>query len=199
MSLEERNSKIRERMLNLTEIKLCALPTDSFWLRPKRMKFLQDGKEKNWDLMRSHDSVSMVVFNITRKKLIFVRQFRPAAYYACLPENIDVIDLKKYPPTLGLTLELCAGIVDKNKSLAEIAQDELKEECGYEAPLSAFKKIITYRYNLANILIFSVDQNNEHKFKNFIRSISFTTSKQTLFYVEVTDEMNTQPGKKYFF
>lgn len=145
-TLEERNKKIRERMLDLSEVRFVPFPRDSPWLRPVRMNFIQDGKSKSWDLMRAHDSVGIVVFNVTRKKMIFVRQFRPAAYYACLPEKIDIVDFTKYPPTLGITIELCAGIVDKDKSLVEIAQDELREECGYEAPLSSFQKIITYRY-----------------------------------------------------
>ena len=144
-SLEEKNRQIRERMLNLTEVRFGPFPHDSPWLRPVRMNFIQDGKTKNWDLMSAHESVSIVVFNISRKKLIFVRQFRPAAYFACLPEKSELVDVKKYPATLGLTIELCAGIVDKDKPLIEIAQDELREECGYEAPLSAFQKVITYR------------------------------------------------------
>ncbi|OXU24552.1 hypothetical protein TSAR_008549 [Trichomalopsis sarcophagae] len=169
-ALEEKNKKIRERMLNLSEVVIGPFPLDSPWLRPVRMNFIQDGKPKAWDLMRAHESVSIIVFNISRKKLVFVRQFRPAAYFACLPEEQAVIDLEKYPPTLGLTIELCAGIVDKDKPLVEIAQDELREECGYEAPVSAFQKIITYRF------------------------VSSSATKQTLFYVEVTDEMNIHPG-----
>jgi 8-oxo-dGTP pyrophosphatase MutT (NUDIX family) len=31
-----------------------------------------------------------------------------------------------------MTLELCAGIVDKSLSLVEIAQEEILEECGYK-------------------------------------------------------------------
>ena len=34
------------------------------------------------------------------------------------------------PGTLGCTYELCAGIVDKSKSLKQIAQDEIYEETG---------------------------------------------------------------------
>lgn len=145
LSLEEKNKKIRERMLNLTKVSIDAFPHDSPWLRPVRMNYIQDGRPKAWDLMRAHESVSIVVFNISRKKMIFVRQFRPACYFACIPEKQQVVDIEKYPATLGLTIELCAGIVDKNKPLVEIAQDELMEECGYEAPVSAFQKIITYR------------------------------------------------------
>ncbi|KAJ8679062.1 hypothetical protein QAD02_014849 [Eretmocerus hayati] len=157
-------------MLNVSEIRIGPFPHDSPWLKPVKLMYTHDGKPREWTLVRSHESVSIVVFNISRKKLIFVRQFRPAAYYAKVPHNEETIDPKKFPPILGLTLELCAGIVDKNKTLVEIAQDELREECGYEAPISAFEKIITYRF------------------------ISSSATKQTLFYVEVTDEMNIHSG-----
>ncbi|KAK2576455.1 hypothetical protein KPH14_005786 [Odynerus spinipes] len=157
-------------MLDVEEIRVGEYPVDSPWVRPVRILYTQDGKEKVWDVVKSHDSVGIIVFNTTREKLILVRQFRPAAYYACLPDKIEKIDLKLYPPTLGLTLELCAGIVDKDKPLVEIARDELKEECGYEAPASAFTKIVTYR------------------------GVGSGATKQTLFYVEVTDEMHIHPG-----
>ncbi|XP_012285246.1 uridine diphosphate glucose pyrophosphatase-like isoform X2 [Orussus abietinus] len=156
-------------MLDLQEVSIGPMPASSPWIRPVRMTFLQNGREKVWDLMRSHDSVSMVIFNTTRKKLVFVRQFRPASYVSCLPE-IPKVDVEKYPATLGLTLELCAGIIDKDKPIVEIAKDELREECGYEAPASAFTKLQTYRY------------------------IACLATRQTLFYVEVTDDMHVHPG-----
>ena len=42
------------------------------------------------------------------------------------------IDAKSSPGSLGVCLELCAGIVDKKVSLEETAQAELLEECGYK-------------------------------------------------------------------
>lgn len=142
---DERNKIVRQKMLDLRDVEIVAMPNDSPWLRPVRINFLQDGQPKAWDLMRSHESVSILIFNTTRKRLVFVRQFRPAAYYANLPEKKGPVDTEKYPPESGLTLELCAGIVDKDIPLVEIARDELREECGYEAPASAFTQIITYR------------------------------------------------------
>ncbi|KAH0568735.1 uridine diphosphate glucose pyrophosphatase NUDT14-like [Cotesia glomerata] len=169
-TLEERNTVIRKKMLDMQNLKLEPMPADSPWLRPARMSFYQNGEKKNWDLSRVHDSVSIIIFNVTRKKLVFVRQFRPAAYYASLPEKFQDINTAKYPLEQGLTLELCAGIVDKDLPLIEIAGIELREECGYEAPSSAFTHIITYR------------------------DIGSTTGKRTIFYVEVTDEMRKHPG-----
>lgn len=145
-TLEERNKEIRDRMLDVSKIQIGPFTPDSPWLKPFRMTFMQDGKPRVWDLMKSCESVSIVVFNISRKKLIFVRQFRPAAYLACLPPDcLSEIDVEKYPPSLGLTIELCAGAREKNRSLIETAQDELLEECGYQAPLTAFQKVVSYR------------------------------------------------------
>ncbi|KAG7167916.1 Uridine diphosphate glucose pyrophosphatase NUDT14-like [Homarus americanus] len=50
-----------------------------------------------------------------------------AVYYNGIPpeDRVDVtIDTTKYPGIRGLTLELCAGIVDKRKDLVEIAKEE---------------------------------------------------------------------------
>lgn len=147
-SQEERNAEIRKKMLDLEQVKIGPMPHDSPWIKTIRMNYLQDKTPKSWDMIKSHEGVAIIVFNTTRKKLIFVRQLRPVYYVAAIPEddrNASQVDVKKHPATLGLTLELCAGMVDKDKSIVEIAVDELREECGYEAPSSAFKKINTYR------------------------------------------------------
>lgn len=156
-SLAERNEKIRKRMLDVSDVKLVSCPPDSPWLKPLRLSFKQDGKFKIWDFVKAHDSVSIIIFNISRKKLVFVRQFRPVRYYSYFSNDekaLNQADVEKYPASLGLAIELCGGIVDKNKSLVEIVQEEVLEECGYEVPLSAFEKIITYQYAKKNFSIF---------------------------------------------
>ncbi|XP_011500311.1 PREDICTED: uridine diphosphate glucose pyrophosphatase-like [Ceratosolen solmsi marchali] len=166
--LEEKNREIRKRIVNLTDVRFAPL-SNSMYLQPLRMHYIQDGKKKIWDFMKAYDSVVILIFNRSRKKLVFVKQFRPASYCACIPINKrrgKVVDLQQYPPTLGLTIELCCGAVDKDKSLIEIARDEVREECGYEVPLSTLNKIVNYTF------------------------VGSTTSKETLFYAEVTDEMN---------
>ena len=59
-----------------------------------------------------------------------------------------MIDQKQFPGHLGVTIELCAGIVDKGLSLLEIARAEVLEECGYNVPADRFCKITSCRYNL---------------------------------------------------
>lgn len=60
-------------------------------------------------------------------------------------DSVENIDLEKYPPKIGVTLELCAGIVDKDLSLVEIAREEVLEECGYDVPVERIEEIMTYR------------------------------------------------------
>lgn len=49
------------------------------------------------------------------------------------------------PPSTGFTYELCAGLVDKQKSVAEIAIEELMEECGYAVTEDCLEEITQCR------------------------------------------------------
>ncbi|XP_051176693.1 uridine diphosphate glucose pyrophosphatase NUDT14-like isoform X1 [Leptopilina boulardi] len=171
LTIEESSSSIRKRMLDLERVYVMSMPPDSPYIRPLRMNYTQDGRQKYWDLMRVHDGVCIVIFNISRMKLVCVKQFRPPCYFASVPEQFGVVDVKKYPAKLGVSLELCAGIIDKNKSIVEIAREEVLEECGYDAPVSLFEKVNCYRSGVGS-----------------------ASSSQTLFYVEVTDDMRIHPG-----
>lgn len=74
-----------------------------------------------------------------------------AIYYNCVHPNDrdeDFIDTKKYPASLGIALEICAGIIDKDKPVNEIAREEVLEECGYNVELKDLHKIMSYRYSL---------------------------------------------------
>ena len=84
-------------------------------------------------------------------------------------ENVHKIDSTipfTAPPTCGISYELCAGIVDKQTSLQEIAKEEVFEECGYDVPLNDMKRVTSWR-----------------------GEIGTTCNNHTLFYVEVTDAM----------
>lgn len=43
---------------------------------------LQNQKDKIWDGIKVHDSVSVLIYNVTRKKIILVKQFRPGLKFA---------------------------------------------------------------------------------------------------------------------
>ncbi|XP_028132041.1 uridine diphosphate glucose pyrophosphatase NUDT14 [Diabrotica virgifera virgifera] len=148
---------------------------ESIYLKPYTMHFVQNGTKRTWDLLTVHDSVAIILFNVSRNVLILVKQFRPAVYYGSIPEKDRImgeeLDTKKYPPELGITIELCAGIIDKNKSEAEIAKEEVLEECGYDVPVSSMQKIGSYR-----------------------SGVGTSASLQTAFYCEVTDDMKVSSG-----
>nr|XP_056707735.1 uridine diphosphate glucose pyrophosphatase NUDT14 [Euleptes europaea] len=155
----------------------------SLYLQPLRLRYRQNGVSKIWDFMRTHDSVSILIFNTSRQCFVVVKQFRPAVYMSEMvqhfpqdfesncPENWRPLE-GRLPASVGVTYELCAGIVDKPElSLEEIARQEVLEECGYDVPLASLKRITSYR-----------------------SGVGVTGSKQTLFYAEVTDEMKSGKG-----
>ncbi|NXJ14108.1 NUD14 pyrophosphatase, partial [Odontophorus gujanensis] len=128
-------------------------------------------------------SVSILIFNTSRQCFVVVKQFRPAVYmceverhHPQLFQNQDKESFSRLedplPAVVGVTYELCAGIVDKpHLSLEETACEEILEECGYRVPVTNLKKITSYR-----------------------SGVGVTGSRQTLFYAEVTDQMRAGEG-----
>uniref|UniRef100_A0A7M4FD14 Nudix hydrolase 14 n=1 Tax=Crocodylus porosus TaxID=8502 RepID=A0A7M4FD14_CROPO len=108
--------------------------------------------------MRTHDSVSILIFNTSRQCFVVVKQFRPAVYMCEMerhqPQDFQHKDQECWypvanpiPAASGVTYELCAGIVDKPElSLEEIACKEVLEECGYDVPIANLKRITSYRF-----------------------------------------------------
>lgn len=146
---------------------------DSIYMKPLTMHFTLNGIERTWDMLEVHDSVAIVIYNITRNVLVLVKQFRPAVYFGSIPaeERKGRVDVSKYPVEMGITIELCAGIIDKNLSIEEIAREEILEECGYNVPSSSLERVASYR-----------------------ASVGTSGSVQTAFYCEVTDDMKVAPG-----
>lgn len=133
------------------------LPCDtSGFIKPKRMRYTQEGQIKTWDMVDVHDSVAIILYHEERHSLIIVRQFRPPVYL----KNGD-----------GFTYELCAGIVDKDKSLVEIAHEEILEECGYHVPLDRIEKVTS-----------------------FYTAVGFAGSVQTLYYAALNESMRINEG-----
>lgn len=129
---------------------------NSDFVKPKRMKYLQNGVPKIWDMVEVHDSVAILLYHEERNALIVVKQFRPPVYL----KNND-----------GYTYELCAGIVDKAKSLVEIAHEEILEECGYDVPTEEIERVTS-----------------------FYTAVGFAGSVQTLFYAKVNELMRVSNG-----
>jgi UDP-sugar diphosphatase len=125
-------------------------------VKPKRIKYSQTGISKVWDMVDVHDSVAILLYHEEHEALVVVRQFRPPVYL----KNND-----------GYTYELCAGIIDKDKSLVEIAHEEILEECGYHVPLEKIERITS-----------------------FYTAVGFAGSVQTLYYASVNEMMRVNEG-----
>lgn len=64
------------------------------------------------------------------------------------------------PASVGVTYELCAGLVDKpDLSLEEIARQEVLEECGYDVPACKLKRITSYR---SGSFVFTLHERVKH-------------------------------------
>ncbi|MDM5271414.1 NUDIX domain-containing protein [Sulfurovum sp. zt1-1] len=118
--------------------------------------YQQNGIAKSWEIVEAHDSVAILIYHKTKDAFVLVQQFRPAVY---LNNN------------LGLTIELCAGIVDKNLSLMHIASEEIEEECGYRVTVDQIEKITSFH-----------------------TSVGFAGSKQMLYYTEVDESVKVSEG-----
>lgn len=159
-------------MLKISDIKI-GLSQDSRYVIPFRMQYVQNGVSKIWDLVKSHGSVAVIIFNVSRNVLICVKQFRPGVYISSIPDcdKTELIDTNKYPPELGITLEFCSGLNDKKKTLEQIATEEILEECGYQVNPSKLEKIQSLRC-----------------------AVGISGNVQTLYYVEVDDSMKASEG-----
>jgi len=124
------------------------------FIEPVEIVYEQDGKAKRWEAVRAHDSVAILLYHPRREAFVLVKQFRPALY---MQHGFEA------------SYELCAGIVDKNKSLEQIAIEEVAEETGYR---------------VASI----------ERITSFFTSVGFAGSKQTLFYARVGERIGDGGG-----
>ena len=142
----------------ISNIRFCACE-DSKYIKPKRMQFVENGKERSWDIIEAHDSVAALLYHTQKDAFVIVKQFRPAVFLK--ERNRDIKHLKS---EIGYTFELCAGITDKDKPLNVIMQEEILEECGYNIPLENITQIT-----------------------EFYSSVGFAGSKQTLFFATLDE------------
>ncbi|XP_014787558.1 uridine diphosphate glucose pyrophosphatase NUDT14 isoform X1 [Octopus bimaculoides] len=161
-------------MENISDVTVSTFDKSKY-IKPIRLHYKQNGEAKSWDFIKTADSVCVLLFNRQRQVLLFVKQFRPVIYMnrSCIHEEKGVkkIDSTKYTGELGITTELCAGIVDKNISLQEVVQAEILEECGYKVPLDNIERVVSYR-----------------------GGVSTTGALVTFFYAEIDDKMKVSKG-----
>ena len=140
--------------IKIISIKECKNPE---YIKPRLVTFEHNGVLRDWEIADTHDSVAILLYHKDKDALILVKQFRPALFV-------------KYGKD-GHTYELCAGLVDKDKSLSQISKEEILEECGYEVSLENIEKIASYN-----------------------TAVGFSGGRQTLFFAEVDDSMKVSEG-----
>ncbi len=126
------------------------------FIKASLARYEQNGVAKDWEVVEAHDSVAVLVYHREHDTFVLVRQFRPAVYL----NNRD-----------GMTVELCAGLVDKQLTLPQIAKEEIEEECGFDVPVASLEYITSFH-----------------------TSVGFAGSKQAMFYAEVDETMRVSEG-----
>jgi len=115
-----------------------------------------NGESRDWELIKVGNSVAILIYNRSSNSFVLVKQFRPALYFN---------------HKINYTYELCAGLVDKDLTLKEIASEEVLEETGFKVSSSDLKKITS-----------------------FYTSVGSSGSRQHLYYVEVDESCRLNSG-----
>eukprot|EP00879_Flechtneria_rotunda_P008604 GHRR01009016.1.p1 GENE.GHRR01009016.1~~GHRR01009016.1.p1 ORF type:complete len:266 (+),score=78.55 GHRR01009016.1:224-1021(+) len=153
------------------QFKEVPLDRPSSFVRPRSLLYQQAGRERRWDVVQAHDSVAIVLYNKELHSFIIVRQFRPAVYAVKL-RAAAAAGQSDPDPAVGLTYELCAGIVDKpGKTLQQVCCEEVLEEVGYQLE-------------------------PEHLVScagSIVSSAGITGASQAMFYAEVNEGMRACP------
>ena len=121
-------------MINIIENLEISELKDTKFIHPVKVTYSQNGKNKTWEAVKSHNSVAVLLYHTQKNAFLLVKQFRVPVF---LNDNSKTF-----------TYELCAGLVDKNKSLEEIVKEEIDEECGYNVSLNDIIKVTSFYTNV---------------------------------------------------
>lgn len=144
-------------MTNIIENLEISTLEDTKFIKPLKVTFNLNGKRKTWEAVRSHDSVSILLYHTQKNAILLVKQFRVPVYLNDKSQTF--------------TYELCAGLVDKEKSLEEIAIEEIDEECGYE-----------------------VNKKHIQKVTSFFTNVGISGAKQHLYFAKIDESMKIHDG-----
>jgi len=139
----------------IEEFTLAPLVKPNF-VKAALVTYKQNGIKKSWEIIESHNSVAILIYHRERESFVLVKQFRPPVYH----RNGD-----------GMTIELCAGLIDKEKSLVQIAKEEIEEECGFSVSVEKIKRIT-----------------------KVLSAVGTSGSEQIIYYAEVDESMRVSQG-----
>ncbi|KAL3267277.1 hypothetical protein HHI36_011408 [Cryptolaemus montrouzieri] len=137
-------------MFNVNNVKVQSITTSESSLHPIQLRFTQNYKtQRTWDIIETHDTVRIILFNAIRNKLIILRRFEPSVYFLSIPheDRKHEIDMIKYPSELGLVLELCGNVLNKTdeKSMMQEAKQTILQATGYNIPTDSLEYISSYK------------------------------------------------------
>ena len=135
---------------------------ESNFIKPFSIEFDRENRHHKWDCIKVHDSVSVLLFHKEKNAFLVVKQFRPSLWYH------EKISGKNYDE-MGFSYELCAGILDKNKTNEQTAIEEVEEEVGFKV-------------------------NKLEKITASFGSLGFGASRQYIFFAEISDDMRINDG-----
>uniref|UniRef100_A0A4W5JQ99 Nudix (nucleoside diphosphate linked moiety X)-type motif 14 n=1 Tax=Hucho hucho TaxID=62062 RepID=A0A4W5JQ99_9TELE len=186
--------------------------TNSNYLKPFRVHYSQNGTKKSWDFMRTHDSVSVLIFNTSSHCFILVKQFRPAVYM-CEWERT-----KEPEPAVqaaaGEEVEGAAATAAPETPIGETHQDEAVSMAGgVKTPQPPGTAGMTYelcaglvdkadlsleeiaRQEVLEECGYDVPVAKLRRITSYSSSgVGVTGAKQTMFYAEVSDENRVGEG-----
>ncbi|MBD3841682.1 MAG: NUDIX hydrolase [Campylobacterales bacterium] len=142
--------------LEIKNVQITKL-SDPKFVKPIRVVYDQNGYSKTWEAVKSHDSVAVLLYHTTKKSFLLVKQFRAPVYL--------------HHSEYLYTYELCAGIIDKNKPIEQIACEEIDEECGYKVDVSQIQKVTS-----------------------FFTNVGVSGAKQHLYFAQIDEHMKIHDG-----
>ena len=108
-------------MLKKVKIKLIGENLTPRFAKTELVTAERDGVPFVWERIKSHDSVHVLVDNAETAEILVVKQVRVPVL--CNDKSLN-----------GEVIEACAGLVDKDTNIQQIAKEEILEELGYDVP-----------------------------------------------------------------
>lgn len=131
--------------------------TNQIYQKPLLLTYTLNGKQRSWEAIKAHESVAVLLYHTDKKAFVLVKQFRAPVYL--------------HDSSATFTYELCAGLIDKDKSLKTIVAEEIKEECGYQVKTKDIQTITS-----------------------FVTNVGISGAKQYLYYAKIDESMKIGEG-----
>jgi len=124
------------------------------FIKTELINYSKNNIKRSWERVIQHDSVHILVNNVETKEILLVKQVR-------IPVFLTDKENK------GICYEICAGLIDKDIPINEIAKEEVLEELGYNFNTKKLSLIKKLKNNVGtsgnNIYLYYVEVNEIEK------------------------------------